>query len=736
MIKFTLRKKFILIFAGIASIPFFIAMLITIDRLYRIQREDILENAQSIAESALKEIEAFVHTKFAVLEDVLVMYPEFSLDPQLHEALIERILFSHKEFVDLAVVDLDGKETVRRSAFLRITPEDLIDRSNSIEFYTIQKDGRYLGPVYLSNGRPLFVIGEAIFDANDIFQGGVFAIADARFLQDTVKEISATKQKGRAYIVNQIGVVIAHPDISYVLAESDFSAIPIVKSLIKKRDVFQVTDVYTNESNQEVLGAGIPVVFTFDERKETAINPQWFIVVERPAAFALATIQYLLRFSITILLVILVISLGIALLFANHIIDPIVQLHQTVLEFGRGNFDVRAKVATHDEVQDLADGFNNMAQNLQKSIVALSGEKNKLSTVLSGITDTVIAVDLKHRIILFNTAAEQLSGFQTKEVMGKPIDEMIKIFDMNGELPLKKYCPVGGDSREGIVFSQKGVKVAGSRNREAFGDLIVGQIREGASNGLGCILTLHDVTREQRIEKVKADFISITAHQLRTPLSGIKWSLKMLLEGDLGRVSSKQKMLLSKTYTTNERMIGLVRDLLDVVKIEEGYFGYQFATGYLEPLIEDIVETFQPIAEEKKVELIYIYPKGSPVPLMLDEERIRFASQALIENSIFYTAAKGKVVVSLHYSQDGVEMRIEDTGVGIPEDEQSRLFTKFFRGSNVVRMATEGSGLGLFIAKNIIEAHGGRMWFESKIGEGTTFHFFLPFQSPSRIATQ
>lgn len=234
--------------------------------------------------------------------------------------------------------------------------------------------------------------------------------------------------------------------------------------------------------------------------------------------------------------------------------------------------------------------------------------------------------------------------------------------------------------------------------------------------------------REKIITQMKSEFISIAAHQLRTPLSAIKWTLKMTLDGDIGQLTEEQKNFLLQGYETNERMIRLVNDLLDVARIEEGRFGYSFDYISLEDLTRDTVKSFFGLAQKENISLEFIEPKEKFPRVKVDSEKIKLAMENLLDNAINYTPDGGKVAVSMERKKDFIEIGVKDTGIGIPGYQKDRLFTKFFRGDNVIRMQTEGSGLGLFIAKNIIKRHGGEIRAVSKEREGSTFYFTIPIE--------
>lgn len=200
----------------------------------------------------------------------------------------------------------------------------------------------------------------------------------------------------------------------------------------------------------------------------------------------------------------------------------------------------------------------------------------------------------------------------------------------------------------------------------------------------------------------------------------------MVLEGDAGPLKKAQKELLEKGYSANERMIALVNDLLDVVRIEEGRFDYKFKKTGVTNVIDSIVKETKVIADEKGIQLSFHKPSREFPEVALDAVKFRLAASNIITNAVQYTPAKGRVDVELTLNGSEILILVKDTGVGIPKHQLDRLFTKFFRADNAVRMQTAGSGLGLFIAKNIIEKHKGKIWIESEEGKGTTVYFTIP----------
>lgn len=232
--------------------------------------------------------------------------------------------------------------------------------------------------------------------------------------------------------------------------------------------------------------------------------------------------------------------------------------------------------------------------------------------------------------------------------------------------------------------------------------------------------------RLKKTNGIKSDLISISAHQLRTSLSALKWILKMFLDEDLGKMTNEQNSFIMKAYNSNERMTVLVNDLLTLSHTEDAIISYSFKKIDLLYLIEQTLFDFSGETTKKELELIFLKPEVAIPSVNCDEEMIRVVLQNLIENAIKYNNPKGKIFVSLKQEEDNAMVSIRDTGIGISPEDEGNIFKKFFRASNAKEKDTIGSGLGLFTVKNIIEHHKGKIWFDSNQTEGTTFFFSLP----------
>lgn len=508
---------------------------------------------------------------------------------------------------------------------------------------------------------------------------------DVRFIRIVGRDGAITQTS----IESEAGQIIYDPVISYVLnsnkeivRDDSFSNKPI--KLV----------VYPGPQNQTIW-----VGFTLDSVKTTLQNI-W--LKDALVIFAI------LSLSIIVLLIIL-----------RDIINPLSEISFACEKIRKGDLNVKISGKSRTEIGELVEIFNKTIEELRqthnflkRSREQTEEEKNKTMAIINNSPDGLIVFDEKNRVVLLNPRAENFLEVGIGDIKGKTLSELVRFEGF------KKLTNIVGKDLKNAFREE--LAITSHLMLEVSAIPVLKNQKKS-----GILVILHNITREKRVERMKTEFVSIAAHQLRTPLSAIKWTLKMFTDGDLGKITSKQKEFMVKIYKSNERMIALINDLLNVARVEEGRYIYKKTFADIGKICNDVVQLYKQELDRKNIKFNFIKPSALP-GVMIDAEKIRLAFRNVFENAIKYTPKDNEITVSIKNFDNELEISVQDTGVGIPENQQDRIFTKFFRGANIMRMETQGTGLGLFIAKNIIEAHKGRIWFESREGEGTTFYFTLP----------
>lgn len=233
---------------------------------------------------------------------------------------------------------------------------------------------------------------------------------------------------------------------------------------------------------------------------------------------------------------------------------------------------------------------------------------------------------------------------------------------------------------------------------------------------------------EKELSEIKSEFIATTAHQLRTPLSGINWALETIEKDPNNNLSDSQKNIIRRASQKNKELIQMVQELLTTSSIEKGELAYHFEEVAILDIIRSEFTEMKHMGEEKRIEVVFEDSKEEIPKIRADLERIEWVIQNLMENAIRYTSKKGKITLSVERKNDKIIVCVEDTGMGIEEKSREQVFKKFYRSKRAVERYNEGNGLGLYIARRIIEHHGGEIWFETEVDKGTKFCFTLPIK--------
>ncbi len=370
----------------------------------------------------------------------------------------------------------------------------------------------------------------------------------------------------------------------------------------------------------------------------------------------------------------------------------------------------------------LKEDYDKLIETLRtfenQAMVAIA-ERDKFNEILSSVIDGIIALDFNKNVIFLNKASEELTGYSEVEIRGRSIENFIHLFSEQEEIFSKTYC-------QG-TFNQI-AKLVGKNGRQTKVNLMTAQIGNTVQTNLNCILILHDLSREEELEQMKLDFVSMASHELKTPLTSIIGYLSVFLGESRDKLPKESFALLNKAFVAAQQLQVLIQNLLNVNKIEKEQLSVSFEPIDFKAVISKAVEDLKPQANQKNIILTLSAADSIPV-VSADPIRLGEVATNLIANAINYTPAGGRVDVSIKISPTDIQTTITDTGVGIPKEAIPHLFGKFFRVSNSLQQANKGTGLGLYISKSIIEKLHGRIWAESEVEKGSRFSFSIPITS-------
>ena len=446
-------------------------------------------------------------------------------------------------------------------------------------------------------------------------------------------------------------------------------------------------------------------------------------------------------------LLIAAIIFGFGVYFINFFISPLKRLLESLPIFIKGELDHRLNIHTGDEIEVLANALNELAKKISGHVeganntqTAASSTLNKAEIILSSIQDGIIVLDLNKKVFLANSSAEKLTGWNKDEMLGKSIDELIKLTDnLNQVLLAENYVVVDtGQGEESKVFGEGSyLNLLGKGNVKTYVKLTSTPISSAIHSDLGSILILKDTSKQKEFESMQLDFVSMSSHELRTPLTSIKGYLSVFIDENKSKLNAEQKDFMDRMMISVQQLSSLVDNLLNVSKVERGALTTNLQEVDWTSILQQTVKDNQLQAEQKNISLTLELPKKDLPKINVDPVRIQEVLNNLLNNAIAYTQEGGKIVVSSEVKDDNVLTSITDNGKGIPQDALPHLFTKFFRVQGALDQSSnsKGTGLGLFLSKSIIDMHGGKIWAESPgPGKGSTFFFSISSSKKSAPA--
>ncbi|WP_163102562.1 cell wall metabolism sensor histidine kinase WalK [Peribacillus alkalitolerans] len=410
------------------------------------------------------------------------------------------------------------------------------------------------------------------------------------------------------------------------------------------------------------------------------------------------------------------IALGITailgILLAQTITRPMSDIRRQALALAKGNFSRKVKVYGYDEIGQLAITFNNLTKKLQDAQATTEGERRKLSSVLSYMTDGVISTDRRGRVILINEPAAQMLNVSRETVLSQPIVNLLGLED--------DYA------FEDLLNEQESVILDYSTKNEPYilrANFSVIQKETGFVNGL--ITVLHDITEQEKIDDERREFVANVSHELRTPLTTMRSYLEALVEG-AWKDENIAPNFLSVTQNETERMIRLVNDLLQLSKLDSKDYRLSKVWVNFSVFFNHIIDRFE-MTKQQNITFKRNIPKDS-LFVEIDEDKITQVLYNIISNAMKYSPEGGQISFTVNVLEDLVQISITDQGVGIPKDKLDKIFDRFYRVDKARSRNLGGTGLGLAIAKEMVLAHDGKIWATSEDGKGTTIYFTLPYE--------
>ncbi|MSY59011.1 MAG: HAMP domain-containing protein [Actinobacteria bacterium] len=415
---------------------------------------------------------------------------------------------------------------------------------------------------------------------------------------------------------------------------------------------------------------------------------------------------------------------------AWRVVGPIRRVAGATQRLAAGDLTERVLEGGRDEIGELGRNFNRMAESIETAQHELAGQNKdlaRLTTVLRGVLDSTVdgiaLTDLEGNIQIVNRPLQRFVDELGLEQDGNVVSQLLsareKLRDPENFQELMERLREHPDEPSADEFEF----VDPYRVFVEF----TAPVLTDEGELLGRIWTLREVTQERELDRLKDEFVATVSRELRTPLTSMMGFLEMLREGEAGSLTPEQSRFLGIVYRSSERLQRLVGDLLFVARLDASGLQLHLEDGVrLDEVVTDSIESSSALARSKDIELTFDCAEANGVAVRGDKERLAQVTANLLSNALKFTPSGGKVAARVFVDgEDGV-LEIEDTGIGIPEAEQERLFSRFFRSSTATNQAIPGTGLGLAIARAIAEAHGGSITVKSRVGEGTCFRVVIP----------
>ncbi|EPH95666.1 MULTISPECIES: cell wall metabolism sensor histidine kinase WalK [unclassified Enterococcus] len=411
------------------------------------------------------------------------------------------------------------------------------------------------------------------------------------------------------------------------------------------------------------------------------------------------------------------ISIIVAVLIARSITQPIGEMREQAIRIARGDYSRKVKVHGQDELGQLADTFNQLAERIEEAQDTMEAERNRLDSVLSHMTDGVVATDRRGKVITINDMALSLLDVKNEEAIGQSI---LTLLDIEEEYTLRKLL----ENPSEMILDRSDE----TENTQMILRVDFSMIRRESGFISGLVAVLHDVTEQEKNERDRREFVSNVSHELRTPLTSMRSYIEALSEG-AWREEEIAPNFLKVTLDETDRMIRMINDLLSLSRMDAGNTPLQLEYVNFNELINFVLDRFDMMVvnQEKKYKIVREFTQRD-LWVEIDTDKIIQVIDNIMNNAIKYSPDGGTITCRLLETHNNIVLSISDQGLGIPKKDLNRVFERFYRVDKARARAQGGTGLGLAISKEVIKSHGGSIWAESKEGQGSTFYISLPYE--------
>ncbi|MDQ3158545.1 MAG: ATP-binding protein [bacterium] len=659
---------------------------------------------------------------------------------------IEKILADANEssetIAEISVIGLDGN-------VLASTSQDQKGRNVSKEkFFEDGKEKNGIHHFFKGEDEEIYKQLSGPFELDGEVLGVIEIESSAKPLISIIKDFPGLGKTGESIlgIRNDSGDAIYLTPLKYAegaaltrTIDKNDSDIPINSALQGKEQT------YNDDETVDYRGESVIAVTKYIDSQD------WGLVVKTDKSEAFASVNVILNAYLFVLVATFLLVTFVSILLAREIIKPIKALTNFAEKLQKGALNSRVNTNSIGEIDILSDTLNKMADQVHKSHAELenrvqqrTAELNKTKALdeamLASIGDGLVVTDMEQKVLMTNKAAEGMMGFSENEITGKVWSEIAGLVTDEGKKPEAKDIPINkvlGKEDSSITSSSDPFNFT-RKNGAPFPVAITATKLKVDDKPIGAVIVFRDITKDRSIDRAKTEFVSLASHQLRTPLSAINWYTEMLKDGDLGKLNKEQLKLLDEIYLGNQRMVDLVNSLLNVSRLELGNFTVVPELTDISELSKSVIRELTPKINDKQHKVTQKYAKLPK--LNLDPKLTRIIIQNLASNAVKYSPPKSNVEVSINKlkkgqpadgriaSKDSIFIRVTDNGYGIPQKEQKMIFQKMFRAENIRQKNAEGTGLGVYIIKQIVEQCGGEVWFHSKENEGTTFFVMMPLE--------